>query len=420
MVRFLPPGPNLEHLKNQAKALHKAHRRRDPEVCAVLRHVHRFRDASDDKILSADVPLTEAQFALAMEYGFVGWQELRKAVLNLKPTADHVPEARGDAMILPNPLPGVGAGNRLAAACSMALTYVGATADYETVAGDLGTAFILQADAHHKPFNTNVKQLDIGWWPLDPWGAMLRLDFLGKVFGVPMRQLPTVMAEYKADPAGHYRKHHEAEVIGSMLAGRPVVTIVRDTCVVFGWDGGNPPLLGQLVCSCDLELSRLEAFPWVVVVLGQPGEPMDRRQADAEALDFAIRLGRDEVDLSDRPGKSTGRRSWELWAGQLADAELCSPHFYHANVVGHLQQNRKTAAVYLRSMSQRHGPPARDALARAAEDFDAVAAKMQEANTSEEALSAAAGRDELISLIRQAMNIEATAQQCMAEAAGNL
>ena len=309
MARFLPPQADLEHLKNEAKALHKAHRQRKPEACQVLRHLHRFRDASDEEILSADVPLTEAQFALAMDYGFAGWQELRQAVLGLKPAADHVPEPRGDAMILPNPVPGVGGGNRFVAAYSMALSYLGAPADYETVAGDSGTAFILQADSVHKPYNTNVKVLDMGWWPLAPWGAVMRLDFLSRVYGAAMRRLATVHDEYKADPAAHYRKYHQAEVMASLRAGRPVVAVERDTRVVFGFDEGTPPLVGQLACKAEPELTRLGEFPWVVIVLGEPGEPMDRRQADAEALDFGIRLGRDGVDLSDLPGKSTGRQS---------------------------------------------------------------------------------------------------------------
>ena len=67
MVRFLPSQPDLDHLKNQAKALHKAHQQAKSEVCPVLRHLHRFADATDEEILSADVTLTEAQFALAME-----------------------------------------------------------------------------------------------------------------------------------------------------------------------------------------------------------------------------------------------------------------------------------------------------------------------------------------------------------------
>ena len=416
MARFLPPQPDLDHLKNEAKALRKAHQQRDPAVCAVLRHLRRFRDTGDEEILSADVPLTEVQFALAMEYGFDSWQELRKTAVGLKPPPGYDPKLHGDAMILPHPPPGVGPSNRLVAALGMALGYVGAPTDYETVSGDLGTAFIFQADAQHKPHDTKVKVLDMGWWPLDPWGVRLRLDFVSAVYGVPTRELPTALDEYRADPALHYRKYHEADVISSLRAGRPVVAIVRDTYVLFGWDGGNPPLLGQIACKGERALSRLEHFPYVVVVLGEPGDPMDRRQADAEALDFAVRLGRDEVDLSDLPGKSTGRRSWDLWAEQLADTELCGPNFYHANVVLHLKQNRRAAAAYLRTMGGRHDPPAGDLLLRAAAEFDAVLARLQAADVSKEALGAAEGRQQLVSLIREMIDLEARAQERMAEA----
>ena len=246
----------------------------------------------------------------------------------------------------------------------------------------------------------------------------MRLDFISKAYGVPMRQLPTVLDEYRADPAVHYRKHHEAEIIGSLRAQRPVVTIGNDTCVVFGWDGGNPPLLGQLACTCELNVSRLDGFPWVAIVLGPPGEPMDRRQVDVEALDFAIHLGRDEVDLRELPGKSTGRRSWELWAEQLADAELCGPHFYHANVVGHLHENRACAAAYLRAMSERHSPPVTRALSEAAAKYDAVLSLLRQMNTSKDALSNVAGREKLVAQIRQIVSLEAKALDRMEEAIG--
>ena len=97
-------------------------------------------------------------------------------------------------------------------------------------------------------------------------------------------------------------------------------------------------------------LRRLPHFPWEVSVPGEPGDPIDRHQADIEALEWAIRLGRDEVDLSGLPGKSSGRKSWALWSSQLADAELRGPHFWHANVVGNLWINRANAAAYLREM----------------------------------------------------------------------
>ncbi|KKL92748.1 hypothetical protein LCGC14_1881600, partial [marine sediment metagenome] len=234
MVRFLPPWSNIDDIKKQAKLLQKAHRRRDPDTCAVLRNLRRFGQASDEDILSAKVPLTEVQFALALEYGFGSWRELRSELLARRPAADYVADAKDDALTLPDPTVGITDPDRYASAFSMALSYLEAPTDYETVSGDTGLAFILQADARHR-YPLGVKHLDMGWWPLDEWGLKLRLDFLGRVSGVPVRQLPSVVQEYKADAAGHYREHHEAEVAASLQAGRPVVASVgMDIAVIFG------------------------------------------------------------------------------------------------------------------------------------------------------------------------------------------
>jgi len=387
MVRFLPPQADLDHLKNEAKALHRAHKNREPEVCPVLRHLHRFGDATDEEILAADVLLTEVQFALAMDYGFGSWQHLRQAAMGLKPPDGYQADAEDGAVILPDPPAGDGGRNRFASAFSMAMSYLGASADLTTVVGDTGLAFILQADALHHPHGANMKNLDIGYWPLGAWGATRRFDFLGRAHGIPLNPLPFFKDEYTADPAGHYRKHHEAAIAASLRAGRPVVAVAQDTYVVFGLDGGNPPLLGQMSCQTEANLHRLEQFPWNVILLGEPGEPMDRRHADAEALDYAVRLGRDEVDLSDLPGKSSGRRSWELWAEQLADEELCGPHFYHANVLGHLKQNRAAAAEYLQTMGRRHPSPVQAALDAAASTYGKILERLSQADCGKEMLA---------------------------------
>ena len=420
MVRFLPPQADLDHLKNEAKALHKAHRRGDPEVCGILRHVHRFKDASSAQILAAELPLTEAQFALAMEYGFSGWKELRDAVLSLNPAADYVRDTKGDAMILPDPPAGIDGVNRFAAAFSLALSYLGAPADPTTVAGDSGLAFILQADSVHRPYDTNIQQLDIGWWPLDQWGAMLRVDFLGRAAGIELRVLPVSEDEYRADPALHYRKHYEPEVIASLRAGRPTIAVEEGVYVVLGWDGGNPPLLGQVSCEAEANVRRLEHFPWAVVVLGESGEPVDRRRADAEAVDFAVLLGRDEVDLSHLPGKSGGQRSWELWLDQLQDAELCGPNFYHANVVGHLRQNRTAAIAYLRAMGERHAKPVASHLLKAAGIYEDVLSELAKANTRKAVMASAAGRETLAELVERMAAMEAKAVDEIEKALANM
>lgn len=78
MSRQLPARPNLDHLKAQAKDLLDAHRRREPEAFARIRaHVPAFAAMSDDALARAGFALHDAQSAIAREYGFASWAELR-------------------------------------------------------------------------------------------------------------------------------------------------------------------------------------------------------------------------------------------------------------------------------------------------------------------------------------------------------
>jgi hypothetical protein len=77
-VRNLPPNPNLEHLKYQAKDLLKAQAARSPEMAQRLREFHpRFDRATDDAIFDAHLSLSDAQLAIAREYGFPSWARLK-------------------------------------------------------------------------------------------------------------------------------------------------------------------------------------------------------------------------------------------------------------------------------------------------------------------------------------------------------
>lgn len=62
MSRDLPPNPNLEHLKKQAKALLDTLRQQN-----------------------ADATLVDAQHALAREYGFPSWPKLKAHIANREP-----------------------------------------------------------------------------------------------------------------------------------------------------------------------------------------------------------------------------------------------------------------------------------------------------------------------------------------------
>jgi len=73
MKRELPPEPNLEQLKNQAKDLLKAHKAADPDA------IQRVQESTPGKSI-AKLRLSDAQLVIAREYGFASWPKLKKHV----------------------------------------------------------------------------------------------------------------------------------------------------------------------------------------------------------------------------------------------------------------------------------------------------------------------------------------------------
>ena len=101
MNRTLPLKPSLNQLRNQAKDLLKDHRKGETSVCDTLRLLHRFSNASDADILAADLALHDAQFALALRYGFRSWDALGKSVRarNQRPNTSMVERSDGETVI---------------------------------------------------------------------------------------------------------------------------------------------------------------------------------------------------------------------------------------------------------------------------------------------------------------------------------
>ena len=78
---LLPPRPNLEQLRKQAKSLLKAHKSGDSGVIPRLRlGISRLAEASDPEILGAKFSLLDARLVIAREQGFRSWQELEAAI----------------------------------------------------------------------------------------------------------------------------------------------------------------------------------------------------------------------------------------------------------------------------------------------------------------------------------------------------
>jgi len=80
-VRALPPKPNLEHLKYQAKDLLQEHRLRSLVAAQRIREFHpRFTGASDAEIFDSKIRLSDAQLAIARESGFPSWARLKRHI----------------------------------------------------------------------------------------------------------------------------------------------------------------------------------------------------------------------------------------------------------------------------------------------------------------------------------------------------
>lgn len=80
-VRCLPSNPDLDHLKYQAKGLLKEHAARSVEAAQRIREFHpRFNRATDTEIFNARLRLSDAQLAIAREYGFPSWSRLKRHI----------------------------------------------------------------------------------------------------------------------------------------------------------------------------------------------------------------------------------------------------------------------------------------------------------------------------------------------------
>ena len=82
-VRVLPSHPNLDHLKQQAKELKKAHAARTLAAAQLIREFHphfRSAKATDEAIFAAEFKLSDAQLTVAREHGFLSWTRLKRRI----------------------------------------------------------------------------------------------------------------------------------------------------------------------------------------------------------------------------------------------------------------------------------------------------------------------------------------------------
>jgi hypothetical protein len=72
----LPDNPSIVQLKKQAKELMRGFAREDPSVIDRFRRIRRYASLSEKDFLGSAVKLHDAQYALALHYGFHSWRQL--------------------------------------------------------------------------------------------------------------------------------------------------------------------------------------------------------------------------------------------------------------------------------------------------------------------------------------------------------
>jgi hypothetical protein len=309
----------------------------------------------------------------------------------------------------------------------IALQYLGHSVDYDTIMGDSGIAFIAQGEED----STNLFDgaVDVGWWPLDPFGMNIRLNFLEQTVGRRLSYIPADNDSHKADAAAHYAQRFAPAVKQSIAQGRPCLARTGCWFVVSGYDQEELALLGNCTLVDVKELIRIFQQPTALLVLGEPSETMDRKQADLAALRYAVALHRDQVlaatdarataewasPLRDREavGKQwlTGLNTFAAWAKCLRDTEHLGQAQWHANMVRHLLLNRGSAVRYLKTMADRHPEDVAVDLNSAAARYQEVLAALGKADTTGEAISSPSGREALAKLAEQVAVLESQAIQ---------
>src|SRR5688572_15433209 len=85
MSKALPPNPNLEYDKKQAKALFKAYRAQEAEALERVKTFHpRLQHSFEQQISPEAFSLSDAQLVIAREYGFSSWPQLKHQIESLR------------------------------------------------------------------------------------------------------------------------------------------------------------------------------------------------------------------------------------------------------------------------------------------------------------------------------------------------
>jgi len=354
MPRVLPARPDLDQLKHQAKSLSKAHRRNDADACTVLRNLRRFAAASDADILAADIRLHEAQYALALEYGFPSWYALRMHVLAQTRIPLTATLRRDGERVWLDGVKGWHVGEKqisVHAAMEAVLRAAGEEISYEYLVGVSGLAFRLQVSFD-------------GLCPSSPHPAC-GFQCLELARAASPRQLESLNA-YQVE--GAEKQAVLDKVKASIDRGIAVQYGAEEDGVVVGYQQD-----AELLCLHpykDHETPFVETeWPWSFYLYTEKkAEAPDRHALPIASLRQAVAMAR----RPSHEGYWLGFRAWEEFIDKVK--ALNQADRGNAWIFECLCANRKTAAAYLREIAEDFPPEIASHLLIAADRYEQMVA----------------------------------------------
>lgn len=309
MPRDLPPRAHLRQLKHQAKDLVCAHRKQDKGVCSLLRRLRRFATASDAEILSSSLKLSDAQFALALDYGFASWNALKQAVSEHAQWAPDV-SREGDAVFVRN-LEQVAWGgphakqNSVMAAFEAAVAALGGTRDYDALMATSGAAFRLQ----HKwcPSSPHA-QCGFDCSELAARAAGYRLDWL--------RAKDTRVGDWQY-AEGLATAH--ARATACIDEGSAVLWSSEECGLLVGYAESGEWLVRPYAPG-EPGYTRTSDWPWYFGILKKNGEPLSGIESAVHVLQTAARL----AHTAAFGPYTSGFAAYERWVNELRAGEIFS------------------------------------------------------------------------------------------------
>lgn len=325
----LPRHPNLDYIKKQAKQLLAAHKQGQKQTCQFWRRLNRFANLTDDEILTANLTLADAQFVVALHYGFDSWAKLKDEVTSYPKSGTLSLEAvtKRCGKDIPEY---VGAGVLLAVVC--ALNHEGVDIDLMEFAAKSGWAFSFGYEyGDLKPAYLAVRG--------DP-----NADGPSEVFAF----LPMLMGfDYElartADPDAVWnfvRTHVDL--------GRPIMSEHFDGGLITSYrerDGKRQVFFDGTVFPGWWDVNKLH--PYAVYVLKQTGDPLPENQIRSLALKRAVAKGQAHdwrgipqglsalrtylADVADHTKDFSDTGEWFCWAAfERLMARRCCELWLHA------------------------------------------------------------------------------------------